>query len=314
MKKLLFSTLLFLFGTVSFAAGSLPSPQAEKLIPIDKIVAVVNKDIITEAELEQAMAAAKKQIQQRGMPMPSSKELRSKVLDGLIYQKLQLQMAQQNNITITPKQIDEAIENIANQNHVSVDQLKQKIAADHVDLTTFRKQIKDQLIVSTLQHEALSGKIDLTQAKVNAFKKQYQNENSVVEYHVMDYLIPLNEDATATQKQDAEQRALKISKQLRSSNSVSDNGVLTNDLGWRAATDLPDILAGVVVKMADNSASQPILAGNGYHVLKLLATKQKDSDISDQQAREYLIQQESQKLLKKWLEAVRSNSYVKIYD
>jgi peptidyl-prolyl cis-trans isomerase SurA len=321
MKKIvitLFISMAALVGFQAFAdnakSDDLPIPQKSKEEPINKIVAVVNKTIITQNDVNNATEATINQLQQRGIPIPNKATLRKKILDGLVYQKLQLQMAQQNNITVSKDQVTAAMENIAKRNNISVDELKKRIHQQGIALTTFKKQLRDQLIVSQIQQQAIASKVHITPAEVSQYKKSVQQQNATTDYRVMDYLIPLSSKPSQSQKQRALKKAQAVIKQLRNNEKVSVEDVQTNNMGWNTLTDLPDLFATYIVKMKDKGVSKPILAENGYHVLQLLGTKQHSHDVTDQQAQQLLFQKKSQKILKKWLEQLRSTSYVKIYD
>lgn len=296
----------------SIANTKLPSPKQQAITPINTIVAVVNKGIITQQEFDKALYATKQQFMQRGATLPNAKTLRHNVLQGLIFQKLQLQLAKQNRMTITDSQLNTAITRIAQQNHVTVAQMKSKLAAEGTSFKTFKSNIRDQLLVNQLQQQVVSGKLNITNAQVAKFKKEITKQRAITDYHLIDYLIPLPDAATAAQKQTALKQAKALIFTLKRNRKPS-KGVQSNDLGWQPLSDLPDAFATRVVKMRNGSVSQPILTSNGYHVIKLAATKEQSAAITDQQARQMLFQKKYAETLKAWLDKVRENAYIKIY-
>lgn len=303
MKKL-FYTLCVLLPLSGIAANEqLPAPKSS-VEPINRIVAVVNTTIITQSELDRSIQATLFQFQRQGIPLPSTKILQKKTLDMLIDQKLQLMVAEQNHITTSENQVNEAINEIAKRNKMTIEELKQKLRADGITFDEFKQQTQEQLTVMRLEQQALAGKIDLSTAKVNAFKEKLDQENQTTSYHVVDYLIP----------EDNKEKALQLEKMLQKDGQASNlKGVEVQQLGWRNLDEIPDAFATRVVNMRDNEVSEPILTGNGYHVIQLLGTRKTDDNVSSEQARQLLYAKQFQKALKEWLQALRSNAYIKIY-
>lgn len=315
MKYLRLIPLILLLSTInlSLAKQNLPAPQQTPAVPINRIVAVVNETVVTQLDLNNAMRAAREQFQQRGVKIPNNKEFRDKILEGLIYQKLQLQLAEQNKITATEKQVDETIANIAKQNHISVEELKSKLKQQNINYADFRKQLKEQIIITNLQQQAVSGKVTLTQHQVEAFKQSYSKENAVEQYNVIDYLVAFPENPNNQQRQEALRTAEKVFKAVKSGGKIDDQAT-ENDLGWRSIDNIPDAFANYIVHLPDGGVAGPILAGNGYHIIKLVATKRDTNAITDEQARQLLYQKKYQKALEKWLQNLKSSAYIKIYD
>ncbi len=318
MNKLFSTLIITLLLAFNLGAFALPSPATSSsgsVEPINRIVAVVNQEIVTQSDVDNAVDAAKQQFRQRGIPIPSDKKLKDKIIQGLIYQKLQLQIASQNKIKATQAQVDAAIGHIAKQNNMTLDQLKQKLKDQNIDFSAFQKQIRDQLIVSNLQQQAISGSLNITKAQIQAFKLKLQKQNETNDYYIVDYLVPLQAHPTSTQKYSALKNAQHLIQQLKNGKHISKSDPLikTNDMGWQPLSDLPDLFSVPVAKMKKGGVSQPILAGNGYHVLKLVNIKKDLGTVSDQQAQKMLFQQKFRKALEKWLKQLRKNAYIKIY-
>ena len=303
---------LTLTGSATFAE-TLPTPKKSAGVPINRIVAVINQDIVTQADLNNAMTAMKQQFRKHNIPLPSKAKLRQTVLQGLIYQKLQLQIAKQNNVVATDQQVDDAIQRIVGFNKITVAQLKQNLKQSNISYKAFRQQIRDKVTINTLQQQAIAGKIHITDAQVAQYKQKLENQNQVSDYHVIDYLIPFTKN-TPQEKQLALQQANTLIDQLTNGQSITDKAVKVNDMGWNTLNDLPDLFSVKIAKMANGSISKPILASNGYHVLKLVSTKMKSNTITLQQARQLLFQKKFQAALKKWLKQLRSTAYVKVYN
>lgn len=314
MKKLAKVFLLVFTALLSANTFATTTPNDKGPVkPINRIIAVVNQDIITETQLDNAVQIARKQFEQQGIKLPSAEKFRAKILDGLILQKLQLQIAKQNNITASEDAINQAIAQIAKQNNTDVNGLKQKLQADDISFADFRQQISDQLIIRTLQQQAIVNSLKISRAEVSAYQSKLEDENEINDYHIVDYLIPLPADPTTAQKHAAKMRAELIIKELQQNKSITDSSVKINDMGYKSLNDLPDLFSVPIAKMGKGNVSAPILAGNGYHVLKLVNIKKEKKEISTQQAQQMLFQDKFRKALKKWLDNLRKHAYVKIY-
>lgn len=292
---------LILSLELSFAANS----ASGTAVPINGVAAVVNESIITERVVQREIKGAKAQYLQHHMPLPNDKELRQQIIEGLIAKKLMLQIAKQNHISATPAEVNDMMENIAKQNGSTVAVLKQHIAQEHISEKQFTKKLAEQIAITKLQQQAISGRIQLTPEKIAAFKTELAKEQSVTEYHIMDYVAPLSESASGEQQATA----LKLIQ-----TSLNQPSIEKQDLDWQSLDNLPDLFATNIVNMRPGETSAPILAGNGYHVLKLIATRQTGRNISDDQARDLLFQKQSQDVLKQWIEQLKENAYIKIYS
>lgn len=311
MTTVLLSTLSLSMTTL--AAHTTPAASTTAATSINRIVAIVNSGIITQLDLDRAVTTAREQFQQRGITLPPEKAFRQKILEGLIFQKLQLQLAKQNEMKASDKEVNAVIANIAKQNHITEAQFKEKLREQKIDFKKFKKQIADQIIINNLQQQVISGKVQITQPELDAFKKEIVKKNLVEEYHIIDYLITLPDNPTAEQKQQALQTAEQVKKALEKNETLPVT-VTTTDMGWQTLDKIPDAFAVHVVNMPDGSITDPLLTGNGYHIVKLEGSKKEARDITDDQARQLLIQKKSQKILNDWLKQLKSNAYVKIFE
>ncbi len=306
MKQLRNNLLLILSlicGGITFAADKLPAPKASSE-PIDSIVAVVNTRVITQNELDHAVKITTSELKQRGIALPDQNTLEQKTLQSLIDKNLQLIIAEQNHISIDQKKVDEAIAQIAKRNQMTVTELKQKLQQDGISFAEFTQQTRDQMTLMTLQRQALAGKVRLTTQEVAAFKTKLEKENETTRYHVVDYLLV-----------DADQeKAQQLMKDLENKKDVSQMpGVEVQQLGWRELDSIPDAFATHVVNMRDNSVAGPIVTSNGYHVIKLLGTRQESHPVSDNEAKQRLYGRKFQQALKDWLQELRTSAYIKTY-
>lgn len=264
-----------------------PALAAAQPVTLDKVVAVVNNDVITQSELNQAMNMALTELQQTNTQQPSQQQLKKQVLNQLIDHKIELQTANRMGITVTEDQLNQAINTIAAKNHMTQDQLRSALASQGINYTSYRKQIKEQMTVQQLLQRAVGSNINITSQDVkDAQNSSYLAAQKRSSYHVDDILIALPDVPTSAEVQQAYAKAQSIVTQLNkganfktlaAANSDGQEAMKGGDLGWRTLQELPDIFAAKVVTMKAGEVAGPIRTGNGLHVIKLEAVKDNDT-------------------------------------
>ncbi len=311
VHRLFFGTLLLLLPF---------SLSVHAAVPLNRVVAVVNSNVITQSQLDEAFDQAKKQIQSTGAPMPSDAELRKNLLNQLIDKDMQLQIAKRYKITTTDKQIDEAIGRIAAQNKMSVDQLKQELVRDNYNYKQFHDQIGEQLVIHDLQQRAIGNKVIVTDAEVKAFMNSAQHQATPnTAYHLEDILVPLSESATASQVQTAQQQAQSLLQKLhkgiafdQATAGLSDPAPEKSDLGWRRLSDLPSVFVQPVSALQVGQIAGPIRAPNGFHLIKVVQIQGEAKKLTEQEARNLVYQRKFMEQVDIWLKQMRKTAYIKI--
>lgn len=281
---------------------------------LDKVIAIVNSQVITQSELNQQMHVVKAQMQSSGTRMPSQEELHKQVLNQLIDIALQKNIAQKANISISDAQLNAAIGKIAADNNMSIAQLQRSIAAQGMSYQAYRHQIHDQMLVSEVQHAMIGSKVVVTAQDIAAAKNSVQptqprHSNTPVQYHVVDILV-LNPD-------NAESLLSKIRSTGNPGSVLNNNpGVKITDLGFRKLSDLPGIFVKPTESLSPGQFSDLIKAPNGVHIISLIAVQgggqmNHASRLTPQQI---AYQKKFEEALQKWLRTLRSESYVKIIN
>lgn len=296
MKKIvyvIFSIFVLLAMPCTFAAVE----------TLNSVVAVVNQDVITQAELNTALVQAKQQLALSPNPNAySDAALRQMVLQQVIDQKLQLELAKNAKMSISEEQVNQAIAHIAKQNKLSVSELKDKLAQQNVKFSAYKKLIHDQLLVHQVQQSAVAGKVHVTDADLEAAKTMYASQmNTQQTFHVIDILA------------DTQAAAEKIAAQLKNGADIDKAAPnQSTDLGWRTSATLPALFLDQLKNMKTGDISAPIQAPNGYHILKLLGTQGSSAAApTKQQLQNIAYQMQFQKAVEKWMQEVRKTAYVK---
>ncbi len=249
--------------------------------PLDKVVAVVNNDVITASEINAEVTRLRQQLVAKGMEVPSDATLRKEVLQHLIGVDLELQLAKQNNITVDSEDLDEAISKIAATNHLSLSRLREEIHKQGLSWKTYRETIRKEMLIGRLQQKAVAKDIQVSNQQVEDYIKTSQYDDKAQQtYHLHTLLVPLSEEPTTEQVKSAQQKAKdlllkskqgKTLKQLAVTQSSDEFTLEESDLGERHLAELPEIFAQFAAQMKLGEVAGPIRAGNGYHVIKLIA-------------------------------------------
>lgn len=266
---------------------------------IDAIIAIVDDDIITESDLQEKIQLVKGNLLQQQMTVPDD-EIRKQVLDRLIIESLQLQMAQRAGINISDEQLNRTMNSIAQRNGLDLASFHQELQQQGIDYQAMREQIRNEMITQQVQQGNLQSRIQITEQDVANFLSSAEGQQiTATQYHLQHILLAVDENASAQQEDAVRNSLLSIRQQLtqgkvrfeqllqqKKFEQLSLSGA---DFGWQKAEDLPSLFADKAIRMAVGDISQPIRSGAGWHLLRL-AEKTGGNDFVDQvHARHILI-------------------------
>ncbi|MCD6055369.1 MAG: parvulin-like peptidyl-prolyl isomerase [Gammaproteobacteria bacterium] len=291
MNKILSFSLSVLFSVNVLAADSeITSPQTpaqlESATPaalheqaLDKILVIVNEDVITESDLNERIKIVKMQLNRTHVKIPDQQSLRKQVLQQMIDQHLQLQAADKLNIMVDNDTLNEAVNNIAKQNKMTVSELSAQLSKDGISYQDFRNAVRDEIIISRVQERVVKPQVIVTPQEVNSFLNAFkQNEGEHSEYRLADIVIGLPEAPSPEEIKKAESQAKVIVEKLQhgtdfemlaSSESSGGSALSGGDLGWRSLARLPTIFAEKVQTMKKGDIAGPFQMPNGFHIIKL---------------------------------------------
>jgi peptidyl-prolyl cis-trans isomerase SurA len=283
---LLSSAFLTLNAEAASKTGTTPKKNTESL---DRIVAVVNDSIITQTELNEAMQNIKRQMKASNTPVPAQEVLQKRVLDQLIDRKLQMLLAEQAGVQISDEQLNKAVASIAAQNKITVKELYAKVASSGVDVSSYHKEIREEMLLQEIQQHEVGAKINITPQEVDDFMrsaswKGFYNK----EYHLEDILITLPEaptpQAVAQAKKKAEEVLAKLHKGMSFSQvAVAESGntqaLQGGDLGWLKLPQIPPTFSSELVHMKVNDIMGPVATPNGFHIIRLAGLRNSTATI-----------------------------------
>lgn len=262
---------------VGLVSGMVSIPvHAQTATPIDSIVAVVDDDVILRSELDLAIKGIVDRIRQQGGDLPPAHLLETQVLERLIIRSLQLQRAFQTGIRISDADIDQAMLRLAQQNQMSLMQLRQVIEGDGEDFAEFRKNIGEEMMTERLRQRVINGMDPITETEIDILLAS--DRFHAGEYNVSHILIALPEGATPQQITEQEAKANDVYQQLQegldfASAAISYSGAqeaLEGGLvGWRDLNSLPVVFSEAIKNLRAGQFTVPIRSPAGFHIIKV---------------------------------------------
>ncbi len=263
------------------AAIGAPIPGVADVRVLDKIVAVVDEGVVLESEVQQRMQTVVSQLSKGdASQLPPDDVLRGQVIDRLILENLELQMADRAGVRISDEDLNDAMSRIASQNQMSLAQFRQAIEADGISYAQMREQIRQEIAIARVQQGVMHGRIKISDQEIKNFLASEVGQMVTAdEYRVAHILVTVPGDASADQLRVARSTADDILAQLNAGadfqslavqKSAGQNALEGGDLGWRKAVQLPTMFSDLVPAMAVGEVGGPIKSGSGFHVIKLL--------------------------------------------
>ena len=263
-----------------------PMAKAEFL---DHIVAVVEDDVILERELSTETNNIAQKLKSNNVMVPPDFVLRKQVLERIIIDRLQKQMAEKSGIRITDAMLQSSSTDIARRNNLTLSEFRRELEGQGISFKKFQADLKSEIIINQLRAKEISARIKVTDREVNHYlETQGEIGEEKIQYHLGHILISVPEAASSTTIQKALIKAESVIQTLRSgasfhktaiSFSDSDSALTGGDLGWRVLGQIPTILVDTVVKMKKNQVADLIRSPSGFHIIKLIDLKGLDKHI-----------------------------------
>jgi peptidyl-prolyl cis-trans isomerase SurA len=274
------------------ALALLPVPGGAAFEPLNRIVAIVNNDVIAESQLEEREALIIKQLEESDTPLPPADQLRQQVLERLVIEDLQLQMAQQNGVVIDDERLNSGLRAMAKENGLTLSEFRDQLEAEGYDYATFREQVRTEISIARLRQQLVENRIQVTDQEVdNLLANAARAGADKRAFHLAHILISVPEEAGPDDIAKAEERASAILEKLRAGADFSETAVAESDgrqaleggdLGWREADKLPSLFTGVVRKMKKGEISDLIRSPSGFHIVKVKDTRGGESHLITQ--------------------------------
>lgn len=273
-------TIRLLLASVLAALMASTPVAAQNLQPLDRIIAVVNEDVILQSELDRAVKNVTAQYANQPGQLPPQEILERQVLERLVLVRLQVARAAETGIRVSDDELNKAVAAVAQQNGVSVDALRQRLAGEGVPFADFRNSVRDEITVQRLRQGFAQSRIQVSEAEVDAAIAAQANNT---QYHLAHILVSLPEGATAEQIALGQKKIEGIKGLVDRSEldfpaaavrySDSPNALEGGDLGWRSLDEIPNAFAEMLKGMTPGQVVGPIRGPSGLQLLKLVEVR-----------------------------------------
>jgi peptidyl-prolyl cis-trans isomerase SurA len=272
MPRLVAALALALCGAVA--------AHAQRIVPVDRIVAIVNKEVVTASELAEQVDFARRQLRRQGIAAPDRAVLERQILERLILEKAQLQLAREGGIRVDETQLDRAIERIAQNNNLSVAGFRQMLEKDGVQLERFREEVRSQIMLTRLREREVDERIQVSESEISLYLEETKAAGGAQsEYNLAHIVVRLPEQASPERIEQERARAEKARAEARAGGDFGALAASTSDaadalqggaMGWRSEDRLPELYAGALKAMRPGEVSEVLRSPAGFHVLKLI--------------------------------------------
>lgn len=273
------------FATTLIAVSLLATAFAEPAT-LDRIVAVVNKTVITENELNVRIRAVTANLARQKVDAPPADILRQQVLDRMINEHVLIEYAADTGLRVDERQLDQTIERIAEQNKLSIAQFKVALEKEGTNYLAFREQIRQDMTIQRLREREVDNRVYVTDSEVDQYLAASKDQGKAEqEYKLAHILIAIPEGAGQDVVQAKQKRANEAARQLASgkafaevaaSFSDANDGLAGGELGWRAAGRLPPMFIEALDKLKAGGVTPIMRSPAGFHIIKLNEKRQRD--------------------------------------
>lgn len=260
-------------------------PQARTPAPgvireLDRVVAVVNNDVITLRELERRADLAAVQIRRRAAEVPPRDVLLRQLLEQMIIDRAQQQLAREHGIRVDDAMLDRAVASIAQENRLTLAELRQRVEQDGQSFASFRDDIRGEILRTRIREREVDAKVQISEADIDAFlAAQGAQADTATEYQVAHILLRVPESASTEQIERQRVRGEELLRQLDDGESFARLAAAFSDapdaldggaLGWRTAERLPELFLKALEPLAAGQRSELLRSPAGFHILRLI--------------------------------------------
>ncbi|AYH42754.1 peptidylprolyl isomerase [Azoarcus sp. DN11] len=271
--------LALILGLAGASALFPAHAAASRAVEVDRIVAVVNNEVITTLELRERVQQAQRQLARQGTAQPPADVFERQVLERLVLERAQTQLAAETSLKVDDATLDRAIGRIAENNRMSMTDLRLALEKDGITWNRFRDQIRSEILLTRLREREVDSRIVVTDAEIENFLANNADALSGEEFHVAHILVRVPDGASMQQQSERLARAESVVERLRAgedfgrlaaSYSDAPDGLNGGDLGWRGRDRLPTLFADTVRQMQPGEVSKIMRSPAGLHIVKLV--------------------------------------------
>ncbi len=289
-------TLLLSAGFLSAVVLVAPLQAATEIV--DQVVAIVDDDVIMASELRERVNAVSSNLKSRDMQLPAEDELIRETLDRLVLESIQMQMGVRAGVRISDEQLNEAVQRIAAQNRMTLEQFSEALAQQGQSYDEMREQVRREMTIQRVQAGNVNQRIQITEQEVGNFLTTQEGQSlSQPEFHLLHALLPITPEASAgdvsaaSAQVDAAMQRIRGGEPFKEVIQTSTRPFAFNggDLGWRKLDDLPSLFTAVVPELKAGQTAAPVRSDSGFHIVFLEAVRGMDQIVTQTKARHILV-------------------------
>jgi len=281
------------------AGGFLP-PASSSANVIDSIAVVVNDDVITRNELAARVRSIEARMKAASAPMPAAADLQRQVVEAMIVERAQQQLAKEMGVKVSDQELDRAIGRIAEQQKMSLQDMRNQMEKEGMPYATFREEIRNEMMMQRLREHEVDNKIQISDAEVDTYLAAEQAAVAdQVEINISQIMVRIPENASPEQIAARKARADEVARQLRTGADFAKTAATYSDapdalkggeIGWRDPNRLPPLFAEALVKLSPGQVTPVMRSNTGFHLLKLVGKRNavaddKEKAVAQQQTR-----------------------------
>ena len=281
--------LKFAIAWVCIFACSLSNAQVKIL---DKIIAIVDDDVVLQSELNRRMSSIIKQIKQSKTTAPPEDLLKKQVLDRLISERIQLSIGYNAGVRISDDELNQAIGRVAASNNLSIDQYIDRLTMEGTSLSIIREEVRHELIIMRVQQASIMRRIRVSDQELNNFLNSEEGQLvSSPDVNIGQILLAVSSNASKASVDRVSNQAIDLYQQIQDgkdfkelalSYSMDQSALQGGDLGWRNMAQLPKIFSQEIDLLTLGTVSEPIRSGAGFHLIKLYDRRGGDAKLIEQ--------------------------------
>ncbi len=266
-----------LLSSLILASSQLSLAQSNA-VSLDRVVAIVDKDVVLQSELDDRKSTILERLKGQYQQLPPEDVLNKQILEQLIIERIELAMAERYEIKVDEAEIDQAIGRVLQKNQITLAQLEADLKTQGLNLEGLRKQMRNELTISHLQQGVVNSRIKVTDQDINNFLASSDGKYATSpDFHIGHILIAVSSSADADAIAAAEKQANDIYQKLQSGSDFSqmaisysnDQAALQGgDIGWRKLAQLPELFGDQMARLSVGQVSKPFRSGAGFHILK----------------------------------------------
>lgn len=249
---------------------------------LDRIIAVVNDGVITQNQLNSRVRSASMQLQRQKVQLPPPEFLRQQVLDQMITERTQVQVAQEAGIRVEDTELEQALNRIAANQKMTTQQMRQTVEKDGIAWPDFREEIRSQMMIARVREREVDAKVNVTPGEVDNFLANQSATGAGEEVHLAHIIIRIPEGASPETLNKLRMKAVSIDDQakagrdfaqLAATYSESNDAMQGGDLGFRPLDSLPQVMSSAIANLKPGQVSDVVRSPSGFHIVKLIARK-----------------------------------------